>query len=532
MSNIELVKKFCGKVPATMYTFPSFYVYNVGGWDGLIKVTKNDKKVSTFCPFDYSKELIHSFLTNPVEIVNGKDPSEEEIEHSEMVSDVYSSLFEDDHIEHTITDDVYASLFEDDYIEHHGILGMSWGKKNGPPYPLRAGDHSPKEKKAAEAAGVKVGKDSGKGSMENVKKKNILEQIGDKMKANKVAKQRKAALDKAREAKQKKAEEDKTAEQHEAEKKKALESGDYTQIQKYANESTTKELQDAITRADTLARLNQKVIDNTPVEPTTWDTINNIASKVGTVTNAAGKGIEAWNKVASVWNTFADVDSMLPEIGKNFKDTKEKILNERAEKDRKETIEKIIKSNDPDKILKNQELFTNEEIKGAQSRLANIDSINKIKGNRANSSNSSDSSNSSSKSNDSSDDTLEQIKNKRIAAEEKIKEERKKEEAEYAKRQEERYAWKKKEEEQYRAEEKARFDRDVQKLLHPETDDYFKEDIKIWSQKNDKKYSEAMNKYSASVNEVSNKPISESNALSNSIFAYLNSEDPNWRMKQ
>lgn len=31
---------------------------------------------------------------------------------------------------------------------HHGILGQRWGKKNGPPYPLDAGDHSSSEKKA------------------------------------------------------------------------------------------------------------------------------------------------------------------------------------------------------------------------------------------------------------------------------------------------------------------------------------------------------------------------------------------------
>lgn len=41
------------------------------------------------------------------------------------------------------------------YLAHHGIRGMKWGVRNGPPYPLGESDKSAAEKRAAQGAGRK-----------------------------------------------------------------------------------------------------------------------------------------------------------------------------------------------------------------------------------------------------------------------------------------------------------------------------------------------------------------------------------------
>lgn len=45
--------------------------------------------------------------------------------------------------------------FESEYLAHHGILGMKWGHRNGPPYPLDASEHSSSEKKAGYEKSIK-----------------------------------------------------------------------------------------------------------------------------------------------------------------------------------------------------------------------------------------------------------------------------------------------------------------------------------------------------------------------------------------
>ena len=36
---------------------------------------------------------------------------------------------------------------ENDELYHHGIFGQKWGKRNGPPYPLKPAKHSFREKR-------------------------------------------------------------------------------------------------------------------------------------------------------------------------------------------------------------------------------------------------------------------------------------------------------------------------------------------------------------------------------------------------
>lgn len=80
-------------------------------------------------------------------------------------------------------------------LSHHGILGQKWGKRNGPPYPIDAGDHSASEKKAGWRKSLEQGIEVHK-RISNAQKAAGLEKRIDKLEGKVQTESRQAKIDK------------------------------------------------------------------------------------------------------------------------------------------------------------------------------------------------------------------------------------------------------------------------------------------------------------------------------------------------
>ena len=254
-------------------------------------------------------------------------------------------------------------------LSHFGILGQKWRHRNGPPYPLGSGDHSAAEKSAAKAAGVKVGSDSGKGSIENVKKsksssssskspkKEMTEEekrqaaldaamSGDKKKIAKYmdylsTEELRAANERARyrdELTKKDPNAPKRKTKEEQEKEDAMRSGDKEKIKEVADKLSNQELIDALNRVDLNAKLNYK-----PPEKTTMDKIDDAMKVVSKVRDWTEKGLEAYNTIAKIHNAVAkDDDAKWPIVGdKKKSDGGDK--KEVANSEKKDAVKQFVK---------------------------------------------------------------------------------------------------------------------------------------------------------------------------------------------
>ena len=118
----------------------------------------------------------------------------------------------------------------DETLEHHGILGMHWGRRNGPPYPLDSK--------------VSTGKRLKKGSGPS------------KRKARKTQKQRVKSLKKARKVREQnrqvKQEQQKT-------KEEIIKTKDIAAMFKNVDMFSNQDINDMLTRLDTEKRLQERV---------------------------------------------------------------------------------------------------------------------------------------------------------------------------------------------------------------------------------------------------------------------------------
>ena len=247
------------------------------------------------------------------------------------------------------------------YLAHHGILGQRWGKLSGPPYPLGKGDHSASEKNAASKAGIKVGKDSGKGSIDNVKgssgsnqhakkapltdeekrlkaeeaqlkgdSKNITKYM-DKLTTNEL----RDAEDRARIRKNLEGPQEKKMTKSEKEIDEAIKSGDKEKVKAMATKMTYNQLNEAMNKIDLMEKLNKE-----PPKPSTMDKIDSAMKKVEKAKNWMRTGLEAYDALAAINNTF-NKDNQWPRPKQN---NDKKDNDEKSKKKEDEFIDKLKKT--------------------------------------------------------------------------------------------------------------------------------------------------------------------------------------------
>lgn len=147
----------------------------------------------------------------------------------------------------------------DAILEHHGIRGMKWGIKNGPPYPLEA----------AVSAAVKAG-----GAIKSMKKKV------DAKNAENAVKKKQEQQEKLEKAKQ-----------------KVIRSGNKNLVDRYQHRLSTTEFEEAVKRCELNKRLSQTEIKKMTQADKWQVNTQKAVSRVKT-------GVEAWNTFAMLYNTM------------------------------------------------------------------------------------------------------------------------------------------------------------------------------------------------------------------------------------
>lgn len=189
----------------------------------------------------------------------------------------------------------------DDCLEHHGILGMHWGKKNGPPYPLDSKVSTGKRLKST---------------------------------SGRISRKRKKALKKARKIRaanaRRKIKEQKKLEATQKSKEEIMKTKDIKAMSKNLDQFSNQEINDMLNRLDTERRLKEKVLQIEKANKSKGERMSNFVKenvKSG-VTSGMGSVLKTVSKNAVKMGSKKLVKELVGEDNKDLQDIIDKLFKE------------------------------------------------------------------------------------------------------------------------------------------------------------------------------------------------------------
>lgn len=154
-----------------------------------------------------------------------------------------------------------------DELYHHGILGQKWGVTNGPPYPLKEGDHSAAEQKMARRS---------------TRQERIAARRARKQQKHEIKMQKKAA-------------------KAEHKRQEILRKGDAKAVSKLKGNISNDEYREVFQRLQNERYLDELTSSQMKEVSAKINSMKNILSNIKTSSDAA---IDFYNNGASIYNTI------------------------------------------------------------------------------------------------------------------------------------------------------------------------------------------------------------------------------------